>query len=40
MKKIVCTLMALFALAACNTIHGLGKDVQALGGAMQDASKK
>jgi predicted small secreted protein len=29
-----------FALAACNTIHGIGKDFEKLGDKIQDASKK
>ncbi|TVP80429.1 MAG: entericidin A/B family lipoprotein [Puniceicoccaceae bacterium] len=42
MKKIkillaACLLTALFALSACNTVKGLGKDVEALGGSMQKA---
>jgi entericidin A len=41
MKKItplVCLLF--FVVAGCNTIHGIGKDVEKLGDKIQDASKK
>lgn len=40
MKKIAAILLALLALAGCNTINGIGKDFETLGGKVQDASKK
>jgi predicted small secreted protein len=40
MKKIA-TLLALAALlAGCNTVKGMGQDVQRAGGAIEDAAKK
>ncbi len=39
MKKIV-LIIALVALAGCNTIQGIGKDVERLGEKVQDVSKK
>ncbi len=39
--KIVATLLAFaFILAGCNTVAGIGKDVQRAGGAVEDAAKK
>ncbi len=40
MKKFVLMIAALVALAGCNTMQGLGKDVERLGEKVQDASKK
>ncbi|MBB1160769.1 entericidin A/B family lipoprotein [Aquariibacter albus] len=40
MKKIVLMLLAAFALSACNTIAGVGKDVQRAGEVVEDAAKK
>ena len=43
MKKISALLLlvlALGALAGCNTVNGFGKDVQEAGEKMQDAAKK
>ena len=41
MKKITFMLLALsFVLAGCNTINGIGKDVEKLGEKVQDATKK
>ena len=43
MKKIVIIMLSLFALgtlSACNTVEGFGKDVQKVGGKMEDAAKK
>ena len=39
-KRTVLALMSisLFALAACNTIHGAGKDIESAGDTVQDAS--
>ncbi len=43
MLRIVITLAALFAfgiaVSGCNTIEGLGKDVESGGEALQDAAK-
>jgi predicted small secreted protein len=40
MKKLVVLIMAMALLAGCNTINGLGKDVEKLGEKVQGASKK
>jgi predicted small secreted protein len=32
--------LALLALAACNTVHGIGQDLQKAGDAISGASKK
>lgn len=43
MKKTVIMIVALvasFALSGCNTVQGMGKDVERLGEKVQDASKK
>jgi len=40
MKKFVVLIMAIALLAGCNTINGLGKDVEKLGEKVQGASKK
>ncbi len=40
MKKLVLMIAALAVLAGCNTMQGLGKDVERLGEKVQDASKK
>ncbi|MBU6290985.1 MAG: entericidin A/B family lipoprotein [Burkholderiales bacterium] len=40
MKKLVVLVMAIALLAGCNTINGLGKDVEKLGEKVQGASKK
>ncbi len=41
MKKTFLLLsVALIALAGCNTINGLGKDIQKAGSTIEDASKK
>jgi predicted small secreted protein len=37
-RHILCLLLALFALAACNTVRGIGKDVKAAGEAVEDAA--
>ena len=33
------TLIAAFALAGCNTVHGIGKDIEKAGEAISGASK-
>ena len=41
MKRTLSLLLAcLFTLAACNTIQGVGKDVQKAGEKVEDAAKK
>ncbi len=43
MKKTVMMIVALvasFVLSGCNTVQGMGKDVERLGEKVQDASKK
>ncbi len=41
MKTITLILLSVsVALAGCNTIQGIGKDVEKLGEKVQDASKK
>lgn len=40
MKKLVVLIMSIALLAGCNTINGLGKDVEKLGEKVQGASKK
>ncbi len=38
MKLIATLLIATFALAGCNTLEGIGKDVQKGGQVLQDAA--
>jgi predicted small secreted protein len=40
MKNITTILLTLLVLAGCNTVNGIGKDFETLGGKVQDASKK
>ena len=40
MKKVAMLFLTLFAIAGCNTINGMGKDIKAGGQAIEDASKK
>jgi entericidin A len=40
MKKLCLTLAALFALAGCNTIEGMGKDIGKAGDKIEEAAKK
>jgi predicted small secreted protein len=40
MKKIATLLAIAFILAGCNTVRGVGQDVQRAGGAIEDAAKK
>jgi predicted small secreted protein len=39
MPKILLTLLALLALAACNTVRGAGQDVSAAGAAITDEAE-
>jgi predicted small secreted protein len=40
LKTLFALLAAAFMLAACNTIEGVGKDIQKAGGAIEDAATK
>ena len=40
MKKLATLLAVAFILAGCNTVRGVGQDVQRAGGAIEDAAKK
>ncbi len=40
MKRLAMMLLALYVLAGCNTINGMGKDIKAAGSTIEDASKK
>jgi predicted small secreted protein len=40
MKKVIIVLLAMFAVAACNTFEGFGKDVQKAGETIEGAAKK
>ena len=41
MKKFMLMIIALtFGVSGCNTLNGIGKDVEKLGEKVQDASKK
>lgn len=40
MKKMAVLLIAVFALSACNTIQGIGKDVKKVGEVVESAGKK
>lgn len=37
MRSLAVALISLFALAACNTVQGVGRDLQSAGSAMQRA---
>lgn len=39
-KLIVCLLAGLAVLTGCNTVAGVGKDMQRAGEAVEDAAKK
>lgn len=39
MKQVVAILLATLALAGCNTLEGIGKDVQKGGKAIEKAAK-
>jgi predicted small secreted protein len=39
MKTLLLILVATFALAACNTVQGVGKDIEKGGEAIQKATK-
>mgnify|MGYP000907575890 FL=1 len=40
MKKIAALIAIAFVLAGCNTVRGVGQDVQKAGTAIEDAAKK
>jgi predicted small secreted protein len=40
MKKIATLLAIAFLLAGCNTVRGIGQDVQKAGEKLEDASKR
>jgi len=40
MKRMAMALLALYVLAGCNTVNGMGKDIKAGGQAIEDVSKK
>jgi predicted small secreted protein len=40
MKKIAALLAIAFLLAGCNTVRGIGQDVQKAGEKLEEASKK
>ncbi len=39
-KHLIALLVAAFALAGCNTIEGLGKDISKAGDKIEEAAKK
>jgi predicted small secreted protein len=40
LKTIIAVLAAVWLLAACNTIEGIGKDVKTAGEKVEEAAKK
>ena len=40
MKKLFALMIAVAVLAGCNTVQGIGKDVQKAGSAVEGAAKK
>jgi predicted small secreted protein len=40
MKKLLLIAAALFVLAGCNTIDGIGKDIKKAGESIEDAASK
>jgi len=40
MKKLLVLMFAMAVLNACNTVQGVGKDVQKAGSAVENAAKK
>lgn len=39
MIRLVCALLLLFSLSGCNTIDGVGKDIEKAGEAVQKSTK-
>ena len=40
MKNLLLVVAAMFVLAACNTVDGIGKDIKKAGESIEDAAKK
>ncbi|RQP25678.1 entericidin A/B family lipoprotein [Piscinibacter terrae] len=40
MKNLLLIIAAMFVLAACNTIDGIGKDIKKAGESIEDAATK
>ena len=40
MKKLLMLAAALFVLAGCNTIDGIGKDIKKAGESIEDAARR
>jgi entericidin B len=40
MTRLLVVVAAVLALSACNTIRGVGQDIQKAGGAIEGAAKK
>jgi entericidin A len=40
MKNLAILLALAFALAACNTVHGFGQDIQKVGNKIEDSAAK
>ncbi len=40
MTRLIAVIAAVLALSACNTIKGVGQDIQKAGGAIEGAAKK
>ena len=39
MKRVLCMLLAVTALSACNTVNGFGQDLRATGDAISNVAK-
>lgn len=39
-RLLLAALVALFALSACHTVEGMGKDIKSAGGAIEDAGNR
>ena len=37
-RHVLCLLLAVFALSACNTVRGIGQDVKKAGDKIEDAA--
>ena len=40
MRNLLLVVAAMFVLAACNTIDGIGKDIKKAGESIEDAARK
>ena len=40
MKKLLAIVIAVFAVTGCNTVQGVGQDIQKGGQVLEDAAKK